>query len=917
MMRPRRWSWWLRRRRKEDELREELEFHLEAEADRLQADGVPEPAARRAARRDLGNITLVREETRALWTWTGIELLGKDVRYALRNMASNRAFTALTVACLALGIGGTATIFSFMDAILFRSLPVDDPRSLVVLSWRMAAAPSPDAPSPVRLLRGILTEDAGAVLGRVWPYPAFELFQAETGVFAGVFGQQVVNGLLVDGGEGGLADGTYVTGSYFESLGVRPIAGRILTGDDDRVGAPPVVVVTAAFASERFGSTAAAVGRSLRLDNLAFTVVGVSPPEFFGLDPARSPDVFMPVRTGPLLQAGGTPGSTPEMYRDPGDYWLAVVGRLRPGTDPERAQAVLRHRFEQFLAGSGATAEQLRRSPTLAVEEGAGGLDGLRRRYRDPLAVLFVMVLLMLAIACANVASLLTSRAVSRRREIAVRLSVGAGRVAVIRQLLTESVLLALLGGAAGIALSLWGMPLLTALLANGQDGFTLRAGLNWQVLAFTVCVSMITGLVFGLAPAVYATRFSIFPALKGMRSTDSGGLTRRRLRPGLGQVLVVTQIALSLVLLVGAGLFARTVSNLRSTELGFNRDGLLLATTAAARAGYSDDALKQFYRELMMRVRRIPGVEDATMSWSVLAGGGTYVRPVSVPGTDLRRSEINIQVIGESFFRTMQIPILAGRAIGDEDVAARRAVAVVDQRFAETYFAGRDPVGRTIQVEGEGALEVVGVSANARHDVVRGDVRPVVYFTYAWDPHPLYQMVFELRTRGEPMAYAEPFRQVVRAMNPAVTVTAPRTQSANLDRTINQEIVFARLSHAFALVALSISCIGLYGTVSYGMARRTEEIGIRMALGASRASVLRLAFGQVLSLGVAGLALGVPASLAASGFVERFLWGVAPGDPATMAAMVATSLVAMGLAGYVPARRAARIDPLSALKAE
>jgi predicted permease len=913
----RRVTWWLRRRRKEDELREELQFHLDEEADRLHADGLPEAQARWAARRDVGNVTLLREQTRAFWSSALVEQLGHDVRYALRTMASNKTFTALTVMCLALGIGANTTIFSFMDSILFRSLPVDDPRSLITLSWRTPKPLSPDSPSPIRALRGFVTQDGGGSRAVVWPYPAFEMFRSEDGVFASVFGHHVANGLLVDGGEGGLADGTYVTGGYFPSLGVRALAGRMLNAADDRLGAPPAIVLSAAFGRERYGSVAAAVGRSIRLENVSFTVVGVTPPEFFGLDPARSPDFFIPVHTGPLLRAQGAPGSDPKMYQDAQDYWLIVAGRLRPGMNRVQAQTILRLRFEQFVAGVVTSPEQLRITPNLAIEDGVGGLDGLRRRYRDPLYVLLVMVMLILAIACANVASLLTSRAAARRREIAVRLSVGAGRLRVIRQLLTESVMLALLGGIVGVGLSFWGTRLLTRLLANGQEGFTLRAELNWQVLAFTAAVSIVTGLVFGLAPAVHTTRFSIFPALKGTRATDVDAVRGWRFRPRLGHVLVVAQIALSLVLLVGAGLFTRTVSNLRSTELGFNRDGLLLATMATARARYSDDAVKTFYGDLRSRLQQIPGVEDVTLSWSVLAGGGTYVRPVSIPDTGVRRSEINIQVIGAAFFKTMQIPILAGRAITADEVTTRRAVAVVDRQFAETYFPGTDPLGRKIDVEGEGVLEIVGVSANARHDIVRGDVRPVVYFTYAWDPHPLYQMVFELRTAADPMTYADSVRQVVRDMNPAVSVTSIRTQTTNVDRTINQEIVFARLSNVFALLALLITCVGLYGTVSYGMARRTEEIGIRMALGASKASVLRLAFGQVLWLGVGGLIVGVPAALAASGFIERFLWGIAPSDPATIAAMVATSLLAMCLAGYVPASRAARIDPLAALRAE
>ncbi len=696
LRRLRSWFLWIfQRQRLERSLDDDLQEYVEHSAADKMRDGISPEQARRAARMELGGVEQTKEHVRSVLSPATLDACMKDVTFALRTMASNRTFTALAVLCLALGIGANTTIFSFMDSILFRSLPVENPRSLVVLSWHMPQPPTPDSPSPVRALRGALTRDGTGVRSLVWPYPAFEMLRAEEGVFASVFGQQVVNGLIVDGGEGGLADGTYVTGEYFQTLGVRVIAGRTLTLEDDRRGAPPAIVLSSAFSHQRFGSAEAAIGRSIRLDNVSFTVVGVTPPEFFGLDPARSPDFFIPVHSGPLLQAVGAPGSNDQMYQDARDYWITVAGRLRPGVSSTQAHSILAQRFEQFVISSTTSDEQLRTVPTLVVEEGVGGFDGLRRRYREPLYVLFAMVMLILAIASANIASLQMSRATARRREIAVRLSLGARRLIVIRQLLTESVMLALMGGAVGVGLSVWGMRFMTRLLANGQEGFTLRAELNWEVLVFSAAVSMLTGIVFGLAPAIHATRFSVFPALKGTRSTEVDAVARGRFRPGLGQLLVVTQIALSLVLVVGALLFGGTVSNLRSTELGFNRDGLLLATIATARGGYSDEALKVFYGNFRSRLEQIPGVDDVSLSWSVLAGGGTYVRPVSIPGTDVRRSEINVQVIGESFFRTLQIPILVGRQITDQEVAARRAVAVVDRRFAETYFPGID-AGRT-----------------------------------------------------------------------------------------------------------------------------------------------------------------------------------------------------------------------------
>jgi predicted permease len=541
----------------------------------------------------------------------------------------------------------------------------------------------------------------------------------------------------------------------------------------------------------------------------------------------------------------------------------------------------------------------------------------MRRNYGETLLVLFAMVAVILTVACASIASLLLERATARRREMAVRMSLGAGRSSVILQLLTESLLLALIGGVVGVVLSIAGTRLLAALLATGNDDALFRAELNWPVLGLTLGVTLLTGVMFGLAPAVHATRVAVFPALKGSRSAPDTETPKGRHRVAAGQVLVVAQIAMSLVLIVGAGLFAATLQNLRTTDLGFNQEGLLLANVDTTRTGYDGAAVKSFYAKLRERLREVPGVDSASLSWSVLAGGSAYVRSVTIPGRDVQATDINVQVVGHSFFETMQIELSSGRSIADWEVDAGEAVAVVDRSFAETFFPSEDPVGRTIDVAGEGQLRVVGVSANARHDMIRGDARPVVYYTYTWDPHPLYNMVVELRTQGDPLSYAQTLNAIARDLSSDVRVNGIRTQAANTDRTINREILFARLSNAFALLALVIACAGLYGTVSYVMARQTPETGIRMALGATRSLVLRRALRHVLGLGVAGLAIGLPAALVASQYIESFLWGVGPHDPVILSGAALAVLVAVAAAGYAPASRASRVDPMAALRSE
>jgi macrolide transport system ATP-binding/permease protein len=908
-------TWWIQRRRKEDELREELQFHLAEEADERQAGGLPVDQARWAARRDLGNATLVREDTRMSWSWMLLEQLAQDLRYGVRVMSKSRAFTALAALSLALGIGANTAIYSFMDAILLRSLPVPDPASLVVVKWR--SRPSNGSPFVLHSGDGSTYRDGADLTGAIFPFPAFErLREASTPVLSSLFAHKQAGSLnVLIKGEAELANGEFVSGDFFRGLAVSSAAGRLILADDDRAGAAPVAVLSLGYSQRRFGDAVSAIGQTILINNIPVTVIGVAPAEFFGVDPAEAPHVYLPMQASPLFVDDP---AAPPRFLDPNYYWVEMMGRLDPGVSLAQAQTALAGPFAQWVASTATNDGERANLPALRLEEGAGGLDSLRRQFSKPLYVLWAMVALILAIACANTANLLLARASARRREMAVRLSIGAGRFRVVRQLLTESVLLASLSGALGIVIAIIGIRLLTRLLANGQEGLSLHAELNWHVLAVTLGLSLLCGLLFGLAPALQLARPVVMPALKLTSVTERRGRVRHGVaRPSATQALVVAQIAISLLLLVAAGLFVRTLSNLQSVPLGFNRDNVLLFEMNAPQAGYPEGRVADFYAGLRQRLAEIPGVRHATLSHASLIRAGR-AHPVTVDG--VRAQGHRILQTGPDFFTTMEIPVQRGREIEDRDRQGAPPVAVISDLFARTYFGDTDPIGRRIKVGGSSPLEpeIVGVAATARYGGLKGKTPPVVYLSYAQVPSSqLNHMTFALRTDGDPLRYVSAVRQIVREADARVPLTNIKTQAADIDQTISQEIIFARLCSAFAILALVIACVGLYGTMAYAVARRTREIGIRMALGARRGLVIWLVLREVCVLAILGLGISVPIALGSSRLVESFLFGTKPNDPAALALAVAILLSAALAAGYGPARRASRLDPMIALRHE
>jgi macrolide transport system ATP-binding/permease protein len=872
---------------------------------------------------ELGNLTLAAENARETWTWMWLERLGQDLRYAGRSMFHNKAFTALAVLSLALGIGANTAIYSFMESILLRSLPVPEPESLVVMKWR-AEKQASTASSISFSTGGRHTDPKGGRIGTQFPYPALELFERNSELLSSAFAYFVVERLSVTIDEETEAvKGQYVSGDYFRGMGVPPAAGRLLFAGDDKAGNETVAVLSHRFSQRRFGDARLAAGRTIRINDKPFSVAGVTPPGFFGAEPGTVPDVYVPMRARMLLEPGWA-----SAYVDPNYYWIEIMGRLKPGVGLAQAQAVLAPQFRRFAEASAATDRQRTDIPELRILEGGAGLDSLRWRYAKPVFVLMTMAGLILLIACANVANLLLARATARRREIAVRLSIGASRMRVIRQLLTESVVLSSIGGVLGLAFAWWGIGVLTLLLANGRENFTLHAELNWNVLGVTFVLSVLTGLVFGLAPAIQATRVDLIPALKEIRpGALAGTASRSTSRVGLSQILVVAQIAFALVLVVAAGLFGRTLSNLHAIELGFNRADVLLFTIRPGTMGYEGPALRRLYGDLREKLSQVPGVRSVSLSNRPLPAGSGTAAPVTAVGVppppaapgERAPNAAGLFSVGPAFFETMQIPLTAGREFDERDGTEAASVAVINQKLAKVLGL-ENPVGSRISY-GPNNYEVVGVVGEALFLYLKEDPRPMVYFPYLQDPHQRGavpdRMTYLVRTAGNPLGLANTVRQIVRQIDSRIAVSDLKTQAAHIDEAISQEIALARLCTVFALLALVIACVGLYGTVAFNVTRRTGEIGIRMALGAQRAGIIWLVLRSVLTLELLGLAIGVPVALAGSRYVESLLFGIKPNDPMALTAGVAVLLTAGLLASYVPARRASSIDPMVAVRHE
>ena len=827
----------------------------------------------------------------------------KDVRHAIRVLGKARGWTLVVLISLALGIGANTALFSAVDGMLFRTLPVADPDGLVRLRWTGDNGAA----------RGVTSFGSigGTGVYGSFSYPAFEALRDANETLAGMFAATPTSLTLVVEGQAEIATGLAATGDYFRVLGVQPAAGRVFVPDDDRPGAVPVAVISHSFRERRFGPEVDPIGTVIRVNDVLTTIVGVLPPGYAGIrrPDAAAPDVHLPLSTLPLPEGQDRLGNATF-------WWLPIMGRLAPGTTPAQVQGnldgVLRAAAQSALASflDGLPEEERGRArnrnwsvePRLLVSSGRQGLYDANPRSSGQALVLGVVVTLVLLIVCANVATLLLSRAASRAREVAIRMSVGATRGRLIRQLLTESLLLSAAGGMLALPVA-WAA---RRLLPFGQ-----ASPFDWRVFAFAGGLSLMAGIAFSLVPALRATRADPSNALK----EQSRSVTLARSR--LSRALIVAQVAASLALLVGAGLFLKTLANLRGVDVGFNPERVLLFQLDSTRSGYDLEESAALYARIGDSVRALPGVRSVTMAQTALLGGGVWMSTVHVEGQTGAGQGTHLMTVAPGFFDTMEIPLLAGRGFEPRDDRDAPRVAVVNAAAAAELFGTDDAVGRRFGFDAEerDEIEVVGVVRDARYDDLRGAAPPTVFRSALQSP--LRSATFALRTAGPPNALTPAVRESVRRMDPRLPIMNVTTQTATIEERLSNERLYAVAYASFGGLATLLAAIGLFGLASYTVTLRTGEIGVRMALGAPSARIAWMVLRESLVLVAAGVAAGIGTVLLAGRLVASLIHGLAPADPVTILQAITLLAGIAAAAACLPALRAARVDPLTALQDE
>jgi predicted permease len=896
----------LHRDRFNAELEEEMRLHVELREQKNLDAGLPADAAHREAHRSFGNATVLRENSHNSWGWSWLESIAQDVTYGMRSMLRSPVLTLVALLSLALGIGANTAIFSFLDAVLLRSLPVKNPSQLVVLG---------DGDE------GGVTDRYGSTT--LYSYPFYRQFQQKQQVFSDVATIFSFNGTIhgtIDRRDKMEPIGVdLVSGTFFSTLGVQPAIGRLLTdADDNTEGDHPVAVLNYDFWQTAFSGDPNVLSHTIKLGDVTFNIIGVAPPGFFGIVVGHAPNLW-----APMAMMNSLPSHW-NGYKDNFYQSNLLLARLKPGVTLEQATANVNVVYQQIIRAfpdAKLNAYNLARLdkahvPLTSMET---GISWLRHNFSDPLKILMGIAALVLLIACANIANLLLARSTARAREFAVRQALGAQRIRLVRQLLTESLLLAIAGGLLGIAFAVVADRLLLRMISGGADAdlIPLDVSLNLRLLLFSLAATLITAVVFGIVPALRGTRVQVTDALKDGRGPSSGAA-----RSPLGKALVVAQVAVSLVLTVAAVLFVRSLVNLTHIDPGFNRNGVLRLDIDSNVTGLKgeDPRMIAMFREIEQRVSALPGVKAASFG-AFFFHDGSWNGSINVPGAGYNeRIDVKHNVIDGDFFKTMQIPLLAGRVFGPQDTAASHKVAIISEAVARDLFpAGVNPIGRHYFMGHDPLpntdVEVIGLVKDVKFNNLQ---EAQDYIDYVPNPqHPSGYGSLAVRYEGDFNALSTAVQNAIHSVNRTLPISHVTTLNAIVDRTVTNQRLVAQLSAFFGLLAVFLSAIGIYGLMSYVVSRRTNEIGIRMALGAERARVRWMVMREIAQLVVVGVAIGTVLALAGGRLVASMLYGLKATDPQNLALAMAALLVVALLAGYLPARRASKISPMEALRYE
>ncbi len=913
--------WWARfvnfavGRRGDRRLQEEVREHLLLQTEENIRSGMAPAEGRRQAALKFGHIEGIRESYHAEEGLPPLEGLLQDVRYAARVLRKNRGFTAVASASLALGIGANTTVFSVAKQLLYDRLAVPQAANLRLLTWTATSDHAAVHGASGSSLPG------GLITSEEFSYPVYELLRAQNRVLEDLLASHVTGMNVTAGGEARRVNAHEVSGNYYAVLGVQPQLGRAIEPSDDTAAAPPVVIISDDFWAREFQRSPAVLGRWIRINDLPVMIVGVNPRGFTGAEstlPADAPAVIVALAKAPIL----TPSADGVTWLAKAEKWggLEILGRVRAGVSDKAAQAALDTQLAAIVRATMPVGlgEDI---PRLVLRDGSRGLFRQKRLFATPLAALMTFVGLTLLLACANIANLMLARGAQRRREIGVRLALGAGRARILRQMLVESLMLALMGGVSGLAIGYWGRTAIPRLTGNVWELATFPARFDWRVFAFTGALTVLTGILFGLAPALAATRADVIHGLR------EGGRTATRSRRGFaGKSVAGFQIALSTVLVIGAGLFVRSLASLTRVEPGFRTDHLLLAQVVLPQKRYAAGANVAFHQRLEQAISTIPGVESISAGeYAYLSHDVSQIEFV-LEGEARDRSRHRAEAynaVGVRFFETLGIPIVLGRGFAVQDTATSPKVGIINQSLAKARFPNQNPIGRRFFAGEYGGygdvltsrpIEIVGVCGDTLHRDLHEPPPPQFFIPYAQQPS-IRRLTYAIRTRTKPEAIIPALRRVLQAADPELPLVHVRTQDEQIDSDLEEERLFVALTSGFGVLALVLASVGIYGLMAYSVAQRTNEIGIRLALGAAPQQVVTMVLREASWLSMAGVAAGVGASFGLSRLVKPLLFGVAPYDPVTMSgALLLLLTVAVG-ASWIPARRAARVQPLEALR--